>query len=107
MLESVSPVAGDSVAVLTRDVNVRLLNCSSSGCLLETDAHLAVGTVASLRLTIDGRELVDQIVVVRSQPIEGAGERFHIGAQFLELTPPTVMTVRRALGHPPQAPVAF
>ena len=99
MYESVSLIAGDAVGVLARDVSVRLLNCSASGCLLETDSRLEVGTVASLRLMLNGRELADQIVVVRCQPIEGAGRRFHVGARFLELAPPTVATVRRVLGR--------
>ena len=107
MFENVSPVAGDAVGVLARDVTVRLLNCSSSGCLLETDAHLEVGTVASLRLIVNDRELVDQIVIVRSQPIVGAGARFHVGARFLELAPPTNMSVRRVLGHHARAVIGM
>jgi hypothetical protein len=105
MFESVLPVAGDAVGVLARDVSVRLLNCSASGCLLETDSRFDVGTIASLRLTLNDRDLVDQIVVVRCQPLEGASGRFHVGARFLELAPPTVTTVRRVLGHSP-SPVA-
>ena len=97
--ESAWTLHGDGVAVLARDVNVRLLNCSASGCLLEARSRLEVGTVAALRLKVDGRELMDQIVVVRCEPIEGAGARFHIGARFLELAPPTAGRVRRVLGH--------
>ena len=98
---------GDGVAVLARDIDVRVLNCSASGCLLETRSRLEVGTVASLRLKVDGRELTDQVVVVRCQPIEGAGARFHVGARFLELAPPTPGTVRRILGYSSEVVARF
>jgi hypothetical protein len=97
MFESGSLVAVDAVGVLARNVSVRLLNCSGSGCLLETNSRLDVGTIASLHVTLGDRDLVDQIVVVRCQPIEGGGARFHVGARFLELAPPTVTAVRRVL----------
>ena len=98
--QSVLPMDGEGVGVLARDIGVRLLNCSASGCLLETGSRLEVGTVGALRLTLNDRELADQIVVVRYQQIEGAGARFHVGVRFLGLIPPTQATVRRVLGHP-------
>jgi hypothetical protein len=101
--QNVLPVDGDGVGVLARDVGVRLLNCSASGCLLESRSRLEVGTVGSLRLTLGDRELADQIVVVRCKQIEGAGGRFHVGARFLGLVPPTGATVRRVLGHSSEA----
>lgn len=87
------------LGVVARDIPVRLLNYSRSGCLLETTSNIAVGTVGSLHLLIDGREVNDPIVVVRCQPIEGAGSLYHVGARFLWLAPPTAGTVRRILGE--------
>ncbi|HXH24362.1 MAG TPA: PilZ domain-containing protein [Vicinamibacterales bacterium] len=87
------------LGVVARDIPVRLLNYSRSGCLLETTSNVAVGTVGSLHLLIDGREVHDPIVVVRCQPIEGAGALYHVGARFLWLAPPTTGTVRRILGE--------
>ena len=98
-VQSVLPVDGEGVGVLARDIGVRLLNCSASGCLLESRIRMEVGPVGALRLTLPDRELDAQIVVVRCQQIEGAGSRFHVGARFLGLMPPTGATVRRVLGH--------
>jgi hypothetical protein len=77
----------DGLAVLTRERDVRLLNCSVSGCLFETNRRLQVGAIASIRVAIDGRELADDVQIVRCQPIAGAGERFHVAAEFLWTQP--------------------
>jgi len=91
---------GQVMGVLGRDFEVRVLNCSPSGCLLETNAPLDVGTVGSLTLTVDGHELLDHLVVVRCQPKQGAGSVYHVGAQFLWLGSLTRHTLRGALGRP-------
>ena len=74
--------ATGQLGVLARDFQARLVNCSPSGCLLETTARLEVGTIGTLRVSIDGRELADDVQVVRCQPIEGAS-LFQVGARFL------------------------
>ena len=51
----------DKLGVLTRELHVRILNCSSSGCLVETNAHREIGTIGSLRLAIDGEEFKDAL----------------------------------------------
>ena len=66
------PRVSDQLGVLTRERHVRLLNCSVSGCLLETKSRVPVGTIASIRVTIEGRELTDEVQIVRCQPIAGA-----------------------------------
>ncbi len=87
------------MGVLARDFEVRVLNCSPSGCLLETKAPMEVGTVGSLTLVIDGQQLLDHLVVVRCQHIEGAGSVYHVGAQFLWLGSLTRHTLRGTLGR--------
>ena len=87
----------DQLGVLTRERQVRLLNCSVSGCLLETNSRLPVGAIASIRVTIEGRELRDDVQVVRCQPIAGAGETYHVGAQFLWTQPLQRESLRSAL----------
>ena len=94
--------AGEVMGVLARDFEVRVLNCSPSGCLLETNAPLDVGTVGSLTLTVDGNELLDHLVVVRCSPKQGAGSVYHVGAQFLWLGSLTRRTLRGGLGRPPE-----
>jgi len=97
--QQASVTATEQMGVLTRELQVRILNCSSSGCLVETNARLDVGTVGTLRLTIDGGEYVDELMVVRCQAIEGAGSIFHVGAKFLWTGAPTNGTLRRAMSH--------
>lgn len=94
------PQSGEVMGVLARDFDVRVLNCSPSGCLLETSTPIDVGTVGSVTLVFDGRELTDHVRVVRCQQIAGAGSVYHVGAQFLWLGSLTRHTLRRALGRP-------
>jgi hypothetical protein len=71
------------LAVIARDFQARIVNCSPSGCLFETNARLEVGTIGTLCFTIDGRELADDVQIVRCQPIEGAGSLYQVGARFV------------------------
>jgi hypothetical protein len=91
------PRVPEQLGVLTRERQVRLLNCSVSGCLLESHARLPVGAIASIRVTIEGCELRDDVQIVRCQPIAGAGETYHIGAQFLWTQPLDRRSLRSAL----------
>ena len=100
MIETRDPVVASvssRLGVLARDFQARILNCSPTGCLLETNAPLEVGTVGSLRFVIDGRELLDDIQVVRCQPIQGAGSLYQVGAKFLWTMPPASGALRLAL----------
>jgi hypothetical protein len=87
----------NALAVLGKELSVRVLNCSPSGCLIETHARLDVGTVASLRMTLQGEEFVDDVQVVRCQAIEGAGPVFHVGAQFLWTGTPSPRSLRQIM----------
>lgn len=91
----------DRLGVLTRVCHVRVLDCSVSGCLLETNCRIDVGAVASIRVVIDGRALVDDVQIVRCQRIAGAGSVYHIGAQFLWTSPPDARSIRAALWQTP------
>ena len=85
------------LGVITRLCHMRVLNCSASGCLIETDRRFDVGTVASIRVVIDGRELVDDVQIVRCQLIAGAGSVYHLGVRFLWTSPPRASSLRTAL----------
>jgi len=103
MIETHEPVAAavsDRLGVLARDFRASILNYSPSGCLLETSSPLEVGTVATLRVVVDGRELVDDVQVVRCQPIEGAGSLFQVGARFLWTIAPGKDSLRLAFAQP-------
>jgi hypothetical protein len=87
----------ERIGILARDFQTRILNYSPTGCLLETSAPLEVGTVGTLRFVIDGREFVDDVQIVRCQPIEGAGSLFQVGARFLWTAMPGKDSLRLAL----------
>jgi hypothetical protein len=90
-----------AMGVLTRERDARLLNCSVTGCLFETNCHVPVGATASIRVTIDGREFTDDVQIVRCQPIAGAGATYHIGAEFLWTQPLVRQSLRSALRASP------
>ena len=93
--ESADAPAAERLGVITRLCQMRVLNFSTSGCLIETDRRFEVGAVASIRVAIEGRELVVQIV--RCQPIAGGGSVYHLGARFLWTTPPGASSLRTSL----------
>jgi hypothetical protein len=86
-----------SAGVLTRDFHARILNYSTSGCLLETNTRVEPGTIGTLRFLIDGTEFVDDVQVVRCHAIEGGGRRYCVGARFLWTVAPGKGTLRGAL----------
>src|SRR5215510_16503244 len=101
MIEAQDMVAElpERIGVLAHDFQTRILNCSPTGCLLETSSPIEVGTVGTLRLLIDGRELTDHVEVVRCQGIEGAGPLFQIGVRFLWTIAPDADSLRYAFSR--------
>jgi len=88
---------GDQMGVLSKEFALRLLNCSSSGCLLETTSRIENGTIGTLRLTLEGAELTEDIQVVRCQKLAGAGSLYHVGAKFLWTQRPAPNSLRQAM----------
>ena len=89
----------DRMTVVARDFQARILNYSPSGCLLETNSPLEVGTIGTVRFVIDGRELADHVQVVRCQAIEGAGSLYQVGARFLWTLAPSKDSLRFMLAQ--------
>ena len=87
--------AADLMGVLARDIAVRLLNVSASGCLVESRRRIEVGTTAALRLVVEGDEFSDDVIVARCGEVQGAGATYHVGAEFLWTTPPGIRSLRR------------
>ena len=98
--DTVAASVPDRLGVLARDFHTMILNCSPTGCLLETTSPIEVGTVGHLRFLIDGREFGDDVQVVRCQGIEGAGPLFQIGVRFLWTMAPGKDSLRYALSRP-------
>ena len=89
--------ASDVVAVLGRDVRVRLVDVSNSGCLIHSEARLAEGTTGKLRVTFDGAEYVDDVRVMRCRPSNTADQWFELGAEFLWTSHPGEGSLRRVI----------
>ncbi len=87
--------ANDVVAVLGREVAVRLLDISVSGCLLESSSCLAVGAMAALFVRFEGKEYADDVRVMRCRQSEGSSGIYRIGAEFLWTTTPDDGSLRR------------
>ena len=86
-------------AVLTRELRVHLLNASVSGCLVESNLRIEVGTVGTIRVELNGEEYEDEVQVLRCQEIAGAGSMYHLGMQFLWIAPPHERSIRHALAR--------
>ena len=89
--------SNDLVAVLGRDVTVRLLNVSNSGCLLQSETRMAEGTVGTLRLSFEGAEYADDVRIMRCQPPTAGDNWFKLGVQFLWTSHPNERSLRRLI----------
>ena len=88
--------ADDLVAVLGRDVTVRLVNVSASGALVVSNRRLQDGTTGSLRVVYDGVEYTDDVRVVRCRQVEGSSD-YYLGVEFLWTTTPGQHSMRRVI----------
>ena len=82
--------------VLTRQLRARALDVSRSGCLIECDQRLEVGTIGSLRLQIGSQEYLDDVEVMRCQPMQGSS-KCHVGVRFLKSTARHKRSIRYAI----------
>jgi len=89
--------AHDVVAVLGRDVAVRLVDISNAGCLIQSETRLAEGTIGTLRLSVDGVDYTDDVRIVRCQPPVVGDSWFRLGVQFLWTTHPGERSLRRVI----------
>jgi hypothetical protein len=89
--------ADDLVAVLGREVPVRLVDISASGCLLESSSRLEVGTHGMLRVIYDNQEFADDVRIMRCQAFSGSSTLYHAGAEFLWTAPPRDRSLRLVL----------
>jgi hypothetical protein len=78
-------------------IEVRLIDVSRSGCLLETRCQVAPGTAGEIRIDFDGRVLIEALRVTRCRRIEGAGPIYRLGAEFIRTRQLDDWSLRRAL----------
>ena len=89
--------ASDLVAVLGREVQVRLVDISNAGCLLESTARLEKGATGLLRVVFDNTEYMDDVRIMRCHESEGASGLYQLGAEFLWTTSPHERSLRRVI----------
>ena len=79
---------------LLRQVTVRFLDFSLSGCLVATDQPIESGTVGELRVDLGGRKYQDTVHVVRTATHHGSRHVYTLGGQFAWGTRPGAASVR-------------
>lgn len=91
-------IRAEHAATLMRDLVMRVVDISASGCLIESRRRVEVGTVGRLRLKFGNDECADDVEVVRCEPVEsGRSSLFHVGVRFLWTTPRDVGSIRHAV----------
>jgi hypothetical protein len=86
-------------AALLRSVAVRVRDVSTGGCLLETNAHLPVGTVGVLDAAIDGERRLEWFRICRVQPTHGRNGAYLAAAEFLPFAAAGKTSIRGAIGR--------
>jgi c-di-GMP-binding flagellar brake protein YcgR len=89
--------ANDLVEVIGREISVRLVDISVSGCLLESSHRIEKGTTGSLSVVFEGTQYLDDIRVIRCRENEGSSSLYFLGAEFLWTTSPHQRSLRRIL----------
>jgi len=84
------------LGIAVDNIEVRLIEVSRSGCLLESSRKVAPGTAGEIRVDFGGRVLIEALRVTRCRRIEGAGPLYRLGAEFIK-TRQLEDSLRRAL----------
>jgi len=85
------------LGIAVDSIEIRLIEVSRSGCLLESSRQVAPGTAGEIRIDFDGRVLIEALRVTRCKRIEGAGPLFRLGAEFIRTRQLDDWSLRRAL----------
>ena len=83
--------------VLVREIPVRLLDVSLSGCLLGATREVEHGTPGELRIALDGEHYQDFIRVVRLREHHGSSFPCILGGRFAWGNRPGTASVRGAV----------
>jgi len=86
--------AEDAMGVLARETRARLVNVSTSGCLLESETYLEIGTTGTLRVTVGEGAYSDAVRVTRATEVKGASPAWQIGVEFLWTSRPGSWSLR-------------
>ena len=72
---------------LTREMPVRIIDMSASGCLIESWRRFEIGTIGTLQLRIGGEDYRDDVEVVRCDAVEGVPAVYRVGVRLLWTMP--------------------
>ena len=98
MIRTADPGTHDrEPGTLVEDIRVRVINCSATGCLLESRKRIAEGTIATLHLSIGGRTFSEVAAVMRCQAVDRRNGLYHVGAQFLSTAAPHAGSLRHVM----------
>ena len=89
----------DTHAVLMRELGIRVLNVSTSGCLIESHGWIEVGTIGTLKVKLGTEECTDDIEVVRCEAVRGAETVYHVGVRLLRRSPRHARSIRQAVAR--------
>jgi hypothetical protein len=84
----------NTAATIVRQHDGRLVDVSGVGCLIESSASIAPGTVGMLEATIDGEVYVEAVRVARLVMNHNGRGVNRIGLDFLLLAPPGAHSIR-------------
>jgi hypothetical protein len=84
-------------ATLTRELPVRVIDVSESGCLIETRRRMEVGTIAALHLRLGTQHCTDDVEVMRCDAVRGVRNVYHVGVRLLWTTPRKAGSIRHAV----------
>jgi PilZ domain len=97
-LNALNEIHGPEVTgMLARDVPMRLIDISRTGCLLESRQRVEEGTVGELQLQVQRDTFADDVRVTRCVLVEGSGSIYRVGAEFVQTRRPGEHSIRRAV----------
>jgi hypothetical protein len=97
-LDAPNKIDGPEVtAMMARNVPMRLIDMSRTGCLLESHQRVEEGTVGELRLEVQRETFADDVRITRCVLVEGSGSIYRVGAEFVQTRRPGEHSIRRAV----------
>jgi hypothetical protein len=87
------------IGVIVRDVPVRVLEASTTGCLVESREPLPEGAVGMLEISGGEGLTFEPLRISRLTEVAGGAARFRAAAQFLPLGAPSPRSVRNQLAR--------
>ena len=87
----------DRQVVVTRELGVRVVDMSATGCLVESHRPIEVGTIGTLRVRLGSEECYDDVEVVRCEAVEGPPTIYHVGVRLLRTKPRQPGSIRHAV----------